>query len=1839
MAITPVHPISVGCSQPSDSAVGSTSEPYPEHLDYVTEDFRSLYEAGIVDAEGDALIEQPLPPLLEEELHLIQTDYNTPIKWKFGDGKSVSFTFWKLMQDVLGHQINPDSLTLQSITTLSPYAFHVLTTQTDYPRRVYAALGIEDLYVPRKTALPRAKPSQIVRTEFKCATGILGFRRQAALSLSRLYLAEHYPPDQITNRIEEAIYQEVYTEITQYPIKNTSQNVFVFFPFEGPVQWMAYSKLQRSHLFSTDDLYIPVETLFAHTLPVRPVIPLSHQRKPTRSFFHGWLGVLKAEESDSIDENGWGYFVNEQIQGVDLGQSGLDKELIQKANRWNLEKEIKKWAEKYQNPEATFAFLMATYLLAKDTFTADELHEILLNALLTHTQGVKDPLFKVLFTLLAEKKIPFEIVCAFLQFSGFLQEMQRDVSSHAVSFQIGTYCFQHPTLKCFIGSQAIPIRLEPRKALETLLHFQSQEPARWERVEGDLTALFLSIYTPSQQAAAAKEALSKTLFFEELDHVALTCLENPSPLLIYLGLGWILSSPYFSSRRKVELTELHLHQLLPLVREKEAFRSQLKEVMDVNTLPNLTNSKSFLFKWIKFLIQNRRGSENSAYTLWKQLEKEPQFLNFSFELIQSLTSSKPDFALRLFSYLRSHKHLQRASAHSVQKIFSCKAGVEDVSTHSQSRLMAEMGLTLLELIEDPSFQPSKDKIAFTNAIDWFCERMREEGLRAEAEQLSLYCEEHGLFFQTKKERAELPSSSSSSIVFQSTEMAQEEEKIKEEIKAVEEVPSDPYLSLRTLRDIPNPTEDEIKEAIQLYNRGVTQKSFSKEESLDLLCFLIQKASPEKIYTLAKPSKGKRRQQKNQVQGKGLMANLITALNGETLNGLNASMRKTIRETLTLRLLEITLDKKDKGRVLAILSQVTPQNEDLETKIAFMGFCLAKGFCLTGEAKTFWLQTLREWHARGQEEESGRIQVFFLKGMEWGFQDPAFAKLLEEGSKNSLRETLVSDLKLLIQKTSLTAEEVGSALEKCQRGMREHLFSIEEEIFFLSRLLREVPQTQWVLEALLDRLQESDKVAHVDPSAPTHFLSSLLEALQAVSVKNKLRKKALSTLFTHFFPYLSTEDEKRAFILFCAQKNLSIGDSIAAKDFWLKTVKAWYLAAPQECQTLYSCYSHGKRFGFEDPDLFYSLLLGVVNGAVSHKLPIKIEWIESLVEGFPLHVSREFLEKPLLYFFESQEIAIERKVMLIEQLSLKDDSLPDLFICPLVESVGQTAQEDFRFLSQWFISTNLFENPPVRNGLRAALETLLERSEVSGEEQWLQPEAVAIAIKYFDDLDRMNPEFWEKCYIQDYLKDRKAEKGILERKCKEATWDWFIRLSASNRLLSSPSILQKLYSHIFIVLKETEDGRLLEFLDHFEKCEPLFAAGDQPMFSFYTCYQLLIGCCFLLKEELRENGLTEERAQRIANLGLVREQLFASYLKVLKKEEAPHVNIRDLRSRIGACNMQILQLLFASKKPEFVSEGYHILSLFTTSRSDEDRFVLTPLQHVNRESAVFCDGAWELVEALFLAKDFDYRKEAIDFLNQLIRAPMKSFAINYVGIYAVLARKPTSETLFSILHILRSYLNIELSKLSRDQLPIDAAFTRQSWAMFAHVLPFVLKDKNVGALGEAMAFLKELLPCFLTNDLAADVLYPYVKTVLVEFSWMLSENFLEPLQEVIKLALKHYALTETDNPLIAFAAIGLLKLSRLNYDRFFEQGSVFWLMLLENELTNFPNYLKDLATSFVEALIKDLDGGHPFKERMLKFIERRIYQLSHLIAEEKLESIKEHLAQKKKQLSGQSEKTA
>lgn len=1730
----------------------------------------SLYQAGVVDRFGDPCEEwaqKRLPSLSLEEMQPLQIDLFKQFQLDLGEGRIVTFSVGHLMHVLLTHEVQREfNFELQTLSLIGDDVRDYLFSETHYDKRVFQELNIAELYVEGCSSSSRRKPVRMLRTGILYQKGACHFQQNVIpLLLARIYLVQ--AGYRVQDSVKEAeITQAVKARFSHYPHPiETTENSFALFPFEtSPIHWMAYfnNTLKRTHVFTADALTIPVYPLLFRLSDTTKVIPECSQLNEMQCFFHCLLHLIKAHERSSIDERGWIRFIDNLVHSDDSGQSGLGDELLLKVNLFKLKGEIGKWASKnHFRSETLFCFTLlicqhgSAYLNSEDIASIQKTHL----ASLSSTE--LSPVIQEVLALWGDEKIPFEILVSFLQIAGFLSIIHQGSKNEAISFEMGAWDFEKPVIKCAFNHAVLPLELNLKQALTTVLHFHKEENELWEKVEGRLCNLLKSLYAPATEDLVLERKVSEALSLEALQQTLQYARQTPSPLLKYLGLILAFSMP--DTVQKQELAETHFHEVLSLAQTNPAIKAQFEHVIGaVDTIPDCA-SEDFLHQWITLLFQHGRNSEERAYTVWKRTCLDAAHLDFSLKLIRTLAHKQPAYALRLFASLNKHKLLHTKCTDSANRVLGCFALLEKRSpSEEHKRLLEYMGRTLATLIADPSFTFSRDKKTFTASIGLICRFLEESGLNAASERLTEVCSSKNLLeevLQTKSvEEPVVPALTHARVE------TKEREKLDKCITTLNELMEKPSLSRK-----------EIKKAISLYQAGVQRKLFTKDQEAGILLFLVPRLQIDELYKIpaVKQIKGV---SKPTPQAKGLLIPLIALLGNA--QSLQKETKIQALSTLIPILQNVTLTRGNKQSLNIILSEFFPLLEEEKAKRDLIALCALRGFTLgkSKEACSFWLNTLKHWHAEDDGTHFKTIARLYAIGVSQEYEDRAFSEMLEAEKSKKIEEDLRSYFTAFIKKTSFTSEEIKRCTGRLKSYLSTASLSSEHELALLTLLFLHNAEDPWVFAHYLERFNTPNSLSSLKEECRLKAFQALMAHLPGKTL-SKGQKEALTLHFTTFFPLLLEENDKRTCILCCTDRNLSFDDSIKGKNFWLSTLKSWLVDHPQEVKKIERCYQKGVSLGFVSFELETRLALVQTKEAFKQGKAPESQWIDAAIEGFPSCIHWGELLSTLTGAMKENSFK-HRKRFWIELVSKKDISIPDLLVLHLVEHILASKDlKEIEALILWLARTHAFEGDADHKHLKLALESLVHQIYVARAFPISKELMAALGNKYFALLDSAPAHFWLEC------------TKTLTSSSQDNVYVWFKRLIGSGRMID-PGQLQQLYHLTINSLCRSSDPRLVEFLDHHEECQKVLASHEESVLSFYSLIHLSLGSCFHLQQSCKKGHDQKDPGmkQQLTRLMSIRDSVHTLIEKI------PPEKAEECRRQIGRLDMSLLRLFLSTGEPRYIEKGHQYLKILLSSQKTADSYALE---------------AWEFLECISDLEEFDYFEEVDILCEKVLEVRTCPTGTAYANICGFLLKNPTANRVYNAIRIWRLYFKIEEKK---EGFPTSDH--QEQWTFLNQILSHVLEEKEQRSVNEAVVALHSFLICLRIKP-PPIFEEAYFTRALKDFAPLMDKRCKVFLKGFIREAKRHFTLGTKDYSPTILSNVhhGLIALCRLNVEDFMNLAIDYWLFIRDLEETYSLKIL--FIKELMEAALKDPE----IKKEILPFLETCMEHFPN-IEEEEVQSL-------------------
>lgn len=715
------------------------------HLNYISgpkaELWKALIERGILDAYGrvtEKFSSMSLPSLTEEELKIIEEEIFKKFDLVYGDGKNFRISMGSIFRAII-FQITKEKKNFRVCGTnlIGGFVNYCLFERTDYAKRVFQALHIEDLYNPTLFKKTGKRPADIdVRMWIKFFSG---FTTQDLIDelilLTDMIIAKIV--DWFEKNDAEINKEELFNNIVNSAFEtlctvSTYSNGFQILSFKNsPFDLLLFTHLERTSVFTCRDLYLPLDS-FLDKKQKTNCTPQSFRGTPLESFFHFVLGFTVADNPETIDEKGCPRFISLQVKGNVSMQIPQDENAMSLGDalfnttefKWIqndplviglLSEETKKYLNKHHanDPLAQlcFVFKMATYLHNRiDPANAHLYLCTHLSALQFGSTTFETKIATCLKTLLVEKKISVSFLQDFLQICAFLHHACGYENHDHYHVNAWTEDFRRPVLQMHIGDCAIEVPCAPPLALERIAFYSNQDPKTFSDSEKDLYQLFLLLCPPTTTHTLFDEKMISKLGINNKSLIDSTLLfaNSFSPLLNYIGIVYLAGIQVLHSDFKRAFAEKHTLLLLSFHEKNQAIKEQLELLVGKNAIPALDDHQ-FEQKWIETLFEEQRGSQQTAYLLWKDMTDRGEAFEFSFQLIQKLVYYDPNFALSLFSYLQKKGALVKLQSQSIDTIVQCAKIIKNLSKRTQGHdnLMVYMAKDLSTLLA-------------IDEMGWFC---------------------------------------------------------------------------------------------------------------------------------------------------------------------------------------------------------------------------------------------------------------------------------------------------------------------------------------------------------------------------------------------------------------------------------------------------------------------------------------------------------------------------------------------------------------------------------------------------------------------------------------------------------------------------------------------------------------------------------------------------------------------------------------------------------------------------------------------------------------------------------------------------------------------------------------------------------------------------------------------------------------------------------------------------------------------------------------------------------------------------------------------------------------
>ena len=734
----------------------SSEEPFqPDHFCYMSgirgDFFRMLVERGILDPFGKitaAYANTALPPLAPEELALIITELQREFEITLDNSHKMCVSMDGILRAFLFNtaQWRPD-IYVRTIRLIGGYVSFLLFSKTNYAKRVFKALKIDDLYDENLFQKHEKGPVDIdlrMRMEkHPYSTGHALYCDQEWSRYDFEYLRDlvtwqlsYWFVDQQRKTKEQEpfpylvaqtkIYSQAFEELCTIDRGFIQMQLLSF--KQSPVDWILFHRLPRDCVFTVDDLYLPLNFLIDPAAEI-PISPESHRGQPLESFFHYVLGFTDAENITTIDEKGWFRYLSWIMKGnctIYMPKRDLDIHLepylFSKVDSvwiqqdpfrvWKIQAEFEKWIKKH-HPDDSLAALILTLnmcLHLRGRLSDTEIQGIL-NLQLSKTQFKEEEAFPILIKkLVKEQKAPLQTVACVMKLAAFQVHARRSPTLKNIHVETRTDAFIRPVTHLRIDSHTLQLDLQINEALR---HMEAVPP----EFHHNLAKLFFLICPPSGE----QKEYSRTFLdaigipLESFSDSALALVENAHPFPRYLGLAALFSHPTLEPAIKREFAERNFLSILELVEDKESLRQEFIHFIGPDSIPPLSDAR-FTDKWIRILFEYGRGSEQIAFDNWKELPPS----SASFALIEELAYRQPGFALRLFTRIKLEDFPNEAFA----CILACGGIVEKLSVKRQEHenLIDFMESKIPELLDHKRHKMPQTARLLSSTLNWYVQR-------------------------------------------------------------------------------------------------------------------------------------------------------------------------------------------------------------------------------------------------------------------------------------------------------------------------------------------------------------------------------------------------------------------------------------------------------------------------------------------------------------------------------------------------------------------------------------------------------------------------------------------------------------------------------------------------------------------------------------------------------------------------------------------------------------------------------------------------------------------------------------------------------------------------------------------------------------------------------------------------------------------------------------------------------------------------------------------------------------------------------------------------------------
>ncbi len=633
--------------------------------------FNQLIEKGILDSQGrvkDEWATIPLPSLDESEKGLILNELNREFEIELSDGQRARLNMRQLMNAFVSRN------QILSCRLIGGFVTHLLFSETDYAKKVFKRLGIEDLYdadlFPKNAHSP---PDIDVRMQVD-SLEMERLRDEIIMAISA-----HFPQNDFL-----MVKREAFTELCTIPAPLLMQLVSLK---NSPIDWILYHYLPRPCVFTRDALEISLQN---GTLGS----PQASSGGSLQAFWDYTLRLTYAESPETIDSKGWWRYLDGIMKGFCSRQAGLEEILFAKTALSPYD--LQMWINKHHPGDA-----VATFILILNAYAQLEKHQTTIDfQTLMKQQDIPKEKFTVslIHKLLCKHNIPLPLLLNTIKVAAFFAYV-RSSPSHV---QIRSLECRQPVLFVNIGGFWLQLDMDIDDALYSI---------QGSDLPDSLATLFYQIYEPSEEP---KEMDTDQLALMGIDLDTLVRLstmlsESDQSVCRFIGTVALFSAPDVDKRR---IAEKSLLTAATLVRESIP---EFEYFIGKHVVPPLS-APNFNEKWIHALFQHGRNSEATAFELWEELPFDVS----SFALIQKLAHFQPEYAGKIFA----RAPLERFPNEALACILACSEIEARTPEHEQ--LLQYLCRSLPQLLHKKP--PRCERRNFSKQLYAFVERFKDQKL-------------------------------------------------------------------------------------------------------------------------------------------------------------------------------------------------------------------------------------------------------------------------------------------------------------------------------------------------------------------------------------------------------------------------------------------------------------------------------------------------------------------------------------------------------------------------------------------------------------------------------------------------------------------------------------------------------------------------------------------------------------------------------------------------------------------------------------------------------------------------------------------------------------------------------------------------------------------------------------------------------------------------------------------------------------------------------------------------------------------------------------------------------